>query len=605
MQKLLIEDDEGRSVAVPLIRDEITIGRKEGNTIRLSEQNVSRNHARLVRRQGSLLLEDLSSYNGTKLNGAAVSAPASLKDGDIILIGDYRMAIKEDRPSAAMAVPAHAPPAAATPGPRAGAAAPPAAEVHDALEAQPTIPLHSLGDEATLPESASPPARLVIVGRFMQGREFILDRPSLVIGRTPENDIVIEHKSISRHHARIVREGGQHYAVDLESANGVRVNGVDRDRVLLRSGDEIELGQVQLRFVSGEGEFGAALGGPAKRKRYGIAIGGAVALALVLTFALSARSRRSRPQTPPPAPVAVQPAPVVEPPAPKQTLEDLLAAAKSAQADEKWDEALAAASKAVAAAPDSSEAAELRKLAEEEKGNAERFAALKGAADNSDFEAVLRGAGEISATSVYKERASALETSARTDYIKLHADAASNKASTGACDEAKHEAELVLAVDSANKTARWIVGRCAALAKKAGPRPEAAKAAQAPKPAAAAPKPVATASKPVAAASKPVTAVVQPKPTPSPTAQPEPSADPDKLIQQAREAWLRGQYVLAVDSARRALRAKPGLTSAYQIIAICSCSLHLPDDAMRAYEKLDDRNKQLVRSACQKNGISF
>ncbi len=108
MQKLLIEDDEGRSVVVPLVRDEITIGRKEGNTIRLSEQNVSRNHARLVRRQGSLLLEDLSSYNGTKLNGAAVSAPASLKDGDVILIGDYRMAIKEDRPSAAMGVPGHA-----------------------------------------------------------------------------------------------------------------------------------------------------------------------------------------------------------------------------------------------------------------------------------------------------------------------------------------------------------------------------------------------------------------------------------------------------------------------------------------------------------------
>ena len=62
---------------------------------------------------------------------------------------------------------------------------------------------------------------------------------------------------------------------------------------------------------------------------------------------------------------------------------------------------------------------------------------------------------------------------------------------------------------------------------------------------------------------------------------------------------------MAVDAARRALRAKPGLTSAYQIIAICSCSLHDPDTALRAYEKLDDRNKQLVRSACQKNGISF
>jgi ABC transport system ATP-binding/permease protein len=605
MQKLLIEDDEGRSVVVPLIRDEITIGRKEGNTVRLSEQNVSRNHARLVRRQGSLLLEDLSSYNGTKLNGAALSEPAPLKDGDVILIGDYRMAIKEDRPSAALNASAHASPAAATPGPRAAAAAPQGAEVRDALEAQPTIPLHSLADEATLPESASPPARLVIVGRFMQGREFILDRPSLVIGRTPENDIVIEHKSISRHHARIVREGNQYYAVDLESANGVRVNGVDRDRVLLSTGDEIELGQVQLRFVIGEGggESETGVGRPVKRKSYGIVVGGVVVLALLLAFTLSrGRSPLSRPHAPPAPPVAAQPAPVAEPPAPKETLADLLTAAKSAQANEKWDEALAAASKAVVAAPDSGEVAELRKLAEEEKGNAERFAALKGAADNSDFEAVLRGAGEIPATSVYKERVSALETSARTDYIKLHADAASNKASTGSCDEAKHEAELVLAVDSANKTAHWILGRCAALAKKGSPRPEVMKAAQAPRPAAVAPQPKPAA---VAPQPKPVAAVVQLRPTPPSPAQLEPSTDPEKLIQQAREAWLRGQYVLAVDSARRALRARPGFSSAYQIIAICSCSLHNPDEAMRAYEKLDDRNKQLVRSACQKNGISF
>jgi tetratricopeptide (TPR) repeat protein len=262
-----------------------------------------------------------------------------------------------------------------------------------------------------------------------------------------------------------------------------------------------------------------------------------------------------------------------------------LAAAKSAQANEKWDEALAAASKAVAAAPDSSEAAELRKLAEDEKGNAERFAALKEAASSLNFEAVMRQAGEIPASSVYKERASVLENSARTEYIKMHSETASAKASVGACGEAKQEADLVLAVDSTNKTARWILGRCAALARKAGPRPEAKKPAQ---------------------AFKPVPAVVQPKPVaPPPPAQPEPSPDPDKLIQQAREAWLRGQYVLAVDSARKALRAKPGFSSAYQIIAICSCSLHDPDTAMRAYEKLDDRNKQLVRSACQKNGISF
>ncbi|MGB8295244.1 MAG: FHA domain-containing protein [Polyangia bacterium] len=578
MQKLLIEDDEGKTVVVPLIRDEITIGRQEGNTIRLSEQNVSRRHARLVRRQGALLLEDLSSYNGIKLNGAVLSASAPLKDGDVILIGDYRMAIKEERPSSPLAVAGHAPAtsAPASSPTQVGSAAP--AQVQDALEAQPTIPLHSLVDEASPVDSAAQPPRLVVVGKFMAGREFLLDRPSLVIGRTSENDIVIEHKSISRHHARIVREGNQYYAVDLESANGVRVNGVDHDRVLLSPGDQIELGQVQLRFVTEEGgsELEPGVGRAGKGKVLGIVGGAAVIAALVVAFVLAGGRSRPRP-APPPPPVVAQPLP---PPPP--TLEELLAAAKSAQANEKWDEALAAASKAVTTAPDSTEAAELRKLAEDEKGNAERFATLKEAADKSNFEAVLRGAGEIPETSVYKERASALEKSARVEYIKLHAEAASSKASVGACDEAKSEADLVLAVDSGNKTARWIVSRCAVLAKKAGPKPEVKKPAATPKPVAAA----------------------QNKPGAAP-AQTESSADPDKLIQQAREAWLRGQYILAIDSARRALRAKPELTSAYQIIAICSCSLHDSDAALRAYEKLDERNRQLVRSACQKNGISF
>ena len=44
MWKLVIEDDEGKRTVVPLTRDDYTIGRKEGNTIRLTERNVSRDH---------------------------------------------------------------------------------------------------------------------------------------------------------------------------------------------------------------------------------------------------------------------------------------------------------------------------------------------------------------------------------------------------------------------------------------------------------------------------------------------------------------------------------------------------------------------------------
>ena len=44
MFKLSIEDDEGKTTVVPLARDEMTVGRLEGNTIRLTERNVSRKH---------------------------------------------------------------------------------------------------------------------------------------------------------------------------------------------------------------------------------------------------------------------------------------------------------------------------------------------------------------------------------------------------------------------------------------------------------------------------------------------------------------------------------------------------------------------------------
>ena len=53
----------------------------------------------------------------------------------------------------------------------------------------------------------------------------------------------------------------------------------------------------------------------------------------------------------------------------------------------------------------------------------------------------------------------------------------------------------------------------------------------------------------------------------------EPAADADALLKQARDAWLHQQCPSAIEIARRALKAKPSLTDAYQIITVCSCSL--------------------------------
>ena len=61
MIKLVISDNEGSTTTVPLVRDEISIGRKDGNTIRLTERNISREHCRLERVNGSYRLRDLGS----------------------------------------------------------------------------------------------------------------------------------------------------------------------------------------------------------------------------------------------------------------------------------------------------------------------------------------------------------------------------------------------------------------------------------------------------------------------------------------------------------------------------------------------------------------
>ena len=94
--RLIIEDDEGATTIVPLAAEAITIGRQQGNTIQLTEKNVSRNHARLYPEDEIWVIEDLNSYNGIKVNDKSVESRTKLREGDIVQIGDYHLAITED-----------------------------------------------------------------------------------------------------------------------------------------------------------------------------------------------------------------------------------------------------------------------------------------------------------------------------------------------------------------------------------------------------------------------------------------------------------------------------------------------------------------------------
>jgi pSer/pThr/pTyr-binding forkhead associated (FHA) protein len=117
----------------------------------------------------------------------------------------------------------------------------------------PTLATEITAPIVTPDEHAS--GRLVILSKTMAGREFVLDKPAMVIGRTEENDIWVNHRSISRHHAKVVRENGNYAIVDLQSANGVRVNGEEYGKVELRTRDVVDLGHVRFRFVAPNEDF--------------------------------------------------------------------------------------------------------------------------------------------------------------------------------------------------------------------------------------------------------------------------------------------------------------------------------------------------------------
>jgi pSer/pThr/pTyr-binding forkhead associated (FHA) protein len=263
--RLLIEDDEGRTTVVPLIRDELSIGRREGNTIRLTERNVSRRHARVVREHNLFYVEDLGSYNGLRVNGERISGRRPVREGDLIQIGDYHLRILRDpdrapsTPSETTAPVSPQPPVRAqvrteplghfaAAGERAPAiAAAPVITVPLGAARRPSAPARPVAEELEAP-------RLVVLTPGLGVAEIPVTAAGVVLGR--EGTIPLPDRSLEREHARVVLEGQRATIYDL--GGGVRVNGEAVAVGELREGDLIELGRAKFRFAA----TGPAVAGP-------------------------------------------------------------------------------------------------------------------------------------------------------------------------------------------------------------------------------------------------------------------------------------------------------------------------------------------------------
>jgi type II secretory pathway predicted ATPase ExeA len=96
--------------------------------------------------------------------------------------------------------------------------------------------------------SAHPLARVEVLFRDEFVSELNLPFGAAIIGRTPENDLQIRSKFISRHHAQIMSDAEQSTLEDLNSTNGVYVKGKRVKHHELKDGDIIQLGEHKLLY---------------------------------------------------------------------------------------------------------------------------------------------------------------------------------------------------------------------------------------------------------------------------------------------------------------------------------------------------------------------
>ena len=94
--------------------------------------------------------------------------------------------------------------------------------------------------------------KLVVMNEEGMAQEFSLNQRIIRLGRDRTNDVCLGDKSVSRHHASVVKVFEEYFLQDEKSTNGTRLNGMEIHKHILKHGDEIEIGKYHLRFVEDE-----------------------------------------------------------------------------------------------------------------------------------------------------------------------------------------------------------------------------------------------------------------------------------------------------------------------------------------------------------------
>src|SRR6266404_67009 len=106
-------------------------------------------------------------------------------------------------------------------------------------------------------------ARLVLLSEGLTGRTFELKVEKTTVGRVEDNTFQIPETSVSSHHAEILLRGHDVVIKDLNSTNGTFINGEKVTEAVLKPGQILRLGMIEMRLETGE----AAAGGTTTSKK--------------------------------------------------------------------------------------------------------------------------------------------------------------------------------------------------------------------------------------------------------------------------------------------------------------------------------------------------
>ena len=245
--RLTVRAAEGRplpeELRYDLEQDRVTLGRSVGADVRLPHATVSEQHAIIRLESEGYVLVDGESTNGTRVNGDKVvpGRKKKLHDGDRIDIGVYSIAFEGAKPSV------------------------------ETITAERTAELARRLFRASQRGSQIGGARLVLLGGPQIGKSIgssvaIPEPPAkVVIGRAETCQLILNDPDVSREHAEVVRDLDGVTIRNLESKNGVVVQGNSVQQRRLRDGDELMLGKTRLLFEEPADQMLLALANEADR----------------------------------------------------------------------------------------------------------------------------------------------------------------------------------------------------------------------------------------------------------------------------------------------------------------------------------------------------